>query len=55
MYHMSKLYNKEFARQKLSDNPYMYIYTWVVVKIMVPFWVLIIIRHLLFRVPEKGP
>ena len=29
--------------------------TWVVVKIMVPFWVLIIIRHLIFRVPQKGP
>ena len=28
---------------------------WVVVKIMVPFWVPIIIRHLLFRVPRKGP
>ena len=28
---------------------------WVVVKIMVPFWVPIIIRHLLFRVPNKGP
>ena len=28
---------------------------WVVVTIMVPFWVLIIIRHLLFRVPKKGP
>ena len=29
--------------------------TWVVVKIMVPFWVLInIIRHLIFRVPKKG-
>ena len=27
---------------------------WVVVKIMVPFWVPIIIRHLLFRVPKKG-
>ena len=26
--------------------------TWVVVKIMVPFWVPIIIRHLLFRVPK---
>ena len=24
---------------------------WVVVKIMVPFWV----RHLLFRVPKRGP
>ena len=29
--------------------------TWVVVKIMVPFWVLNIIRHLIFRVPKKGP
>ena len=29
--------------------------TWVVVKIMVPFWVPIIIRHLIFRVPKKGP
>ena len=28
---------------------------WVVVKIMVPFWIHIIIRHLLFRVPKKGP
>ena len=28
---------------------------WVVVKIMIPFWVLIIIRHLIFRVPKKGP
>ena len=27
---------------------------WVVVKIMVPFWVPIIARHLLFRVPKKG-
>ena len=27
----------------------------VVVKIMVPFWVPIIIRHLFFRVPKKGP
>ena len=29
--------------------------TWVVVKIMGPFWVLIIIRHLIFRVPKTGP
>ena len=27
---------------------------WVVVKIMVPFWVPIIILHLIFRVPKKG-
>ena len=30
-------------------------FTSVVVKIMVPFWVLVIIRHLIFRVPKKGP
>ena len=29
--------------------------TWVVVKNMVPLWVLIIIRHLIFRAPKKGP
>ena len=29
--------------------------TWVVVKIMVPFWVPIILRHLILRVPKKGP
>ena len=29
--------------------------TWVVVKVMVPFWILIIIRHLIFRVIRKGP
>ena len=28
--------------------------TWVVVKIMVPFWVPNIVRHLIFRVPKKG-
>ena len=28
---------------------------WVVVKIMVPLWVPIMIRRLLFRVPKKGP
>ena len=28
---------------------------WVVVKIMVHFWIPIIIRHLIFRVPQKGP
>ena len=36
-------------------NRGLYIYIWVVVKIMVPLWVPIIIRHLLFRVPQKGP
>ena len=30
-------------------------YIWVLVKTMVPFWILIIIRHLILRVPKKGP
>ena len=28
---------------------------WMVVKMMVPFWVLNITRHLVFRGPKKGP
>ena len=28
--------------------------TWVIVKIMVPFWIPMIMRHLVFRVPKKG-
>ena len=28
---------------------------WVVVRIMVACWVPTIIRHLIFRVPKKGP
>ena len=28
---------------------------WVVVKLMVRFWIPIIIRHLICRVPKKGP
>ena len=28
---------------------------WVVVKIMVPFWVLIVIWHLVFRGPKRRP
>ena len=28
---------------------------WVVVKIMVPFWLLTIMRQLVFRGPKKGP
>ena len=38
-----------------SELQVLIVNTWVVVKIMVPFWVLIIIRHLIFRVPKKGP
>ena len=28
--------------------------TWVVVKIMVPFWLLVVIRPLVFRGPKSG-
>ena len=34
---------------------YIYVYTWVVVTIMVPFWIPIRIPHLKIRVPKKGP
>ena len=27
---------------------------WAVVTMMVPFWIPIIMRHLIFRVPQKG-
>ena len=30
-------------------------FMWVVVKIMAPFWIPIIIRPLIFRVPKRGP
>ena len=33
-------------------DPQYDLFIWVVVKIMVPFWVLIIIQHLIFRVPK---
>ena len=32
-----------------------YVQTWVVVKMMVPFWIPSTIWHLIFRVPKKGP
>ena len=32
-----------------------YIYIWVVVKIMVPIWFLNMIRHLVFRGPKREP
>ena len=38
------------GRYTLADD----LYIRVVVKIRVPFWILKLIRHLLFRVPQKG-
>ena len=41
---------------KENGNYYSIIgFIWVVVKIMVPFWIPIIIWHLIFREPKKGP
>ena len=40
---------KEKVPGRANLGPYM----WVVVKIMVPFWIPIIIRHLVFRVPKR--
>ena len=34
--------------------PEMMLIIWVVVKIMVPFWIPSIIRHLVYRGPKKG-
>ena len=36
---------------RLSTARAIKLYIWVVVKIMVPFWIPILIRHLIFRVP----
>ena len=33
--------------------PYYHFLIWVVVNIRVPFWVLIIVRHLILSVPKK--
>ena len=38
---------------QLLEAPLCLQYIWVVVKIRVPFGVPIIIRHLIFRVPQK--
>ena len=40
----------------LSDEPHIpgiALRTWVVVKVMAPFWFPLIVRHLIFRVPPK--
>ena len=38
-----------------SDPAQLHFVTGVVVKVMVPSWVPIMIRPLIFRVPKKGP
>ena len=43
-------YAQDLSPQTAQSNT-----KWVVVKNMVPVWVLIIIRHLTFRVPKKVP
>ena len=37
------------------DSVCLYVYRWVVVKIMVPLWVPLIIRHLLLGYPKRDP
>ena len=44
---------KRYSR-KVALLKSMSISIWVVVKIMVPFWLLLVIRHLVFRGPKKG-
>ena len=39
----------------VDDNKILHDLIWRLVKIMVPFWVLNIMRHLVFRVPKRGP
>ena len=43
------------VKHSVRIHIYIYVYMWVVVKIMVPFWIPIIIRHLIFRVRKEGP
>ena len=38
----------------LGPSSFMSLRIWVVVKIMVPVWVLTIVRHLVFREPYRG-
>ena len=42
-------------RAPLSPKPSSLNPKWVVVKIMFPFWIPIIVRHLIFRVTKRGP
>ena len=51
MYAEICLYFPLTASKKTGVSPH----ARVVVNIMVPFWILIIVRHLIFRVPKKGP
>ena len=38
-----------------SKHVVLFVDIWAVVKMRVPFWVPIIVRRLIFRVPKKGP
>ena len=45
------------AHAAYMDKPGSFIHAhpiWAIVKIMVPFWIPINIRHLVFRLPKKG-
>ena len=47
------LWTLQFGAQTLSPECLFLCSIWVDVKIMVPFWVPIIVRHLTFRVPKR--
>ena len=49
----AKNLGKEYGTSGFSSG--FIVVTWVVVKIMIPFWIPIITLHLIFRVPKKGP
>ena len=50
-----KPYLKPLVREIAQFAGYRGDITWVVVKIMVHFWIPIVIRRLIFRVPKQGP
>ena len=63
---MEQVYSKEHNLSCLAEVPgaldaclihpkAFAIHMWVVAKIMVPFWIPIRKRHLILRVPNKGP
>ena len=45
----------QYSQKELLKIIYIYICIWVVVKIVVPFWVLSIVRHIVFRGLKRGP
>ena len=54
--HILRYSHTRMRREDYIGNPYPTLAsTWVVVKMMVPFWIPIMIHHPICRVPKKGP